>query len=66
VQSKVNWIAGNARDSFDLQNNMTAINSNRREYDLTGGYDYGTAVGKHGMAIKDLYRAKRIISAAKY
>lgn len=60
-------IASEARDRFSIRNSMASINGNRRRFNLQGGYDQ-TAVrmGRYGMPIQDLQRAKRISSATKY
>ena len=60
-------IASNAMDRFSIRNSMAAINGNRRRFQMQGGYDQSAIrVGRNGLAIQDLQRAKRINSATKY
>lgn len=60
-------IASNAMDRFSIRNSMAAINGNRRRFHMQGGYDQSAIrVGRNGLAIQDLQRAKRINSATKY
>lgn len=66
-QSIMSDIANNAADRFSIRNSMAAINGNRRRFHMQGGYDQSAIrVGRQGMIIQDLQRAKRINSAAKY
>lgn len=66
-QSIMSDIADNAMDRFSIRNSMAAINGNRRRFHMQGGYDQSAVrVGRHGMTIQDLQRAKRINSATKY
>lgn len=60
-------IADYTTDRFDIRNSMAAINGNRRRFYMQGGYDQSAIrVGRHGMIIQDLQRAKRITSSLKY
>ena len=60
-------IADYATDRFDIRNSMAAINGNRRRFQMQGGYNQSAiSVGRNGMVIKDLQRAKRITSSMKY
>ena len=66
-QSIMSDIANNAMDRFSIRNSMAAINGNRRRFHMQGGYDQSAVrVGRNGMTIQDLQRAKRINSATKY
>lgn len=60
-------IADYATDRFDIRNSMAAINGNKRRFQMQGGYNQSAiSVGRNGMVIKDLQRAKRINSSMKY
>ena len=60
-------VADIAEDRRALRNSMAAINGNRRRFHMQGGYDQSAIrVGRHGMIIQDLQRAKRITSSLKY
>ena len=60
-------ISKTASDSFNMSQSTSAINANRRQYNMQGGYKQKTiSIGKQGMKLEDLYRAKRIVSATKY
>ena len=66
-QSIMSDIANNASDRFSIRNSMAAINGNRRRFHMQGGYDQSAVrVGRHGMIIQDLQRARRINNATKY
>lgn len=66
-QSIMSDIANNASDRFSIRNSMAAINGNRRRFHMQGGYDQlAVRVGRHGMIIQDLQRARRINNATKY
>lgn len=66
-QNIMSDIASNATDRFSIRNSMAAINENRRKFHMQGGYDQSAVrVGRHGMMIQDLQRAKRINNATKY
>lgn len=56
-------IADTATDRRNLVYDMSAINGNRRAYQLQGGYQQGNIrVGKNGMNIDLINRAKQILS----
>lgn len=60
-------VADQATDRFSIAGAMSAINGNRRRYQLQGGYNQSAVrVGKQGMVIQDLQRAQRIVSSMKY
>lgn len=60
-------ISDQATDRFSIVGAMSTINGNRRRYQLQGGYDQAAVrIGRQGMIIQDLQRAKRIVGAAKY
>ncbi len=66
-QQVLEGIVNDASNRFSLRNSMAAINSNRRRLDMLGGYDQSTVrVGRHGMTVQDLQRAKRITGSLKY
>lgn len=66
-QSVMSDIANNASDRFSIRNSMAAINGNRRRFHMQGGYDQSAVrIGRHGMIIQDLQRARRINNATKY
>lgn len=66
-QSIMSDIANNASDGFSIGNSMAAINGNRHRFHMQGGYDQSAIrVGRHGMIIQDLQRARRINNATKY
>ena len=56
-------IANEATDRFAIRNSMSAINGNRRLYNLYGGYNQqNVRVGKNGMNIQLLKRASDIVA----
>lgn len=60
-------IANNATNRFLIRDSMAAINGNRRRFQMQGGYDQSAVrVGRHGMVIQDLQRARRITSSLRY
>lgn len=60
-------ISNTAKDIFSISQSTAAINENRRQYNMQGGYKQkATKIGKQGMKLEDLYRAKRIVSTIKY
>lgn len=60
-------VADQATDRFSIAGAISAINGNRRRYQLQGGYNQSAVrVGKQGMVIQDLQRAQRIVSSMKY
>lgn len=63
-QEVMSDIADEATDRFDIRNSMSAINGNRRSYYLRGGYNQADVrVGKSGMSIELINKAKNIIKA---
>lgn len=59
-------IADEATDRFAIRNSMAAISGNRRAYLLQGGYNQSSVrVGKTGMSIELLNRAKQIAKQAE-
>lgn len=66
-QSIIANVADQATDRLSIAGAMSAINGNRRRYQLQGGYNQSAVrVGKQGMVIQDLQRAQRIVSSMKY
>lgn len=66
-QSIISTISNEAADRFSIMGSMAAINSNRRKLQMQGDYNQASVrVGRHGMIIQNLQRAKRINSATKY
>lgn len=66
-QNIITNVADQATDRFSIAGAMSAINGNRRRYQLQGGYNQSAVrVGKQGMVIQDLQRAQRIVSSMKY
>lgn len=66
-QSIMSNIAGNASDRFAIRNSMSAINGNSRAFGLQGGYNQAAIrAGKHGLSLKNIYTAKRLISSLKF
>lgn len=62
-QSVMADIADTATDRRNLVYGMSAINGNRRAYQLQGGYQQGNIrVGKNGMNMDLINRAKQILS----
>lgn len=60
-------VADTAEDRRALRNSIAAINGNRRRFRMQGGYDQSAIrVGRYGMIIQDLQRARRITSSLKY
>lgn len=59
-------IADEATDRFAIRNSMSAINGNRRALAMQGGYDQASIrVGKSGLKINTIERAKSILSKYK-
>lgn len=59
-------IADEASDRFNIRNSMSAINGNRRAYYLQGGYNQANVrVGKNGMSVELITKAKAILSHPK-
>lgn len=60
-------IADTASDRFALSDSMAAINNSRMALNLMGDYDQSSVrVGRHGMIIQNLQKAKEITSLLKY
>lgn len=65
-QNVISNISSNATDRFNIRNSMSAINGNRRGYLLSGGYNQSaTRIGRHGMSIELIDKARPIIKAQK-
>lgn len=65
-QNVISNISSNATDRFNIRNFMSAINGNRRGYLLSGGYNQSaTRIGRHGMSIELIDKARSIIKAQK-
>lgn len=65
-QNVISNISSNATDRFNIRNSMSAINGNRRGYLLSGGYNQlATRIGRHGMSIELIDKARSIIKAQK-
>ena len=65
-QNVISNISSNATDRFNIRNSMSAINENRRGYLLSGGYNQSaTRIGRHGMSIELIDKARSIIKAQK-
>ena len=63
-QNVISNISSNATDRFNIRNSMSAINGNRRGYLLSGGYNQSaTRIGRHGMSIELIDKARSIIKA---
>lgn len=60
-QSIMSDIADFAYDRFAIQGSTAAINENRRNYYMTGGYDYDSVhFGRNGMSMELMKKAKEI------
>lgn len=60
-------IVNDASNRFNIRNSMSAINGNRRRFEMQGGYDQSAIrVGRNGLSLKTIATAKRILSARKY
>lgn len=65
-QNTISDIANNALDRFNIQSSMSAINGNRRDFLMRGGYDQASIrVGRRGMSIELLNKAKNILKTHK-
>lgn len=66
-QKIVSDISDEANDRFALKNSMSAINSNRRDFAMKGGWDqYSVRMGRNGLSIHSVLAAKRVVSAFKF
>lgn len=65
-QYAISNIADEATERFAIRNSMSAINGNRRALTMQGGYDQASIrVGKSGLKIDTIERAKSILSKYK-
>ena len=63
-QNIISDIAEESTDRFNIRNSMAAINGNRRGFNMYGGYNQSAIrVGRHGMSIELLEKARTIIKA---
>ena len=63
-QHIISDIAEESTDRFNIRNSMAAINGNRRGFNMYGGYNQSAIrVGRHGMSIELLEKARTIIKA---
>lgn len=66
-QGVMSDIADEATNRFAIRNSMSAINGNRRAFQMQGGYDQASIrVGRNGISMKAVMTAKRVVSALKY
>ena len=65
-QSIISDISENVQDRMALKTSMSAINGNRRDFLMRGGYDQASVrVGRRGMSIELLNKARSILKAQK-
>lgn len=65
-QNIMSDIADEASDRFAIRDSMAAINGNRRRYYLQGGYNQANVrVGKSGMSLELIAKAKKILGEAR-
>lgn len=64
-QKDVRYVAKNSANRRLLSQGMSAINGNRREYEMNGWNLWGTQVGRNGMKLDVMERAKNILSKYK-
>lgn len=65
-QNVISNISSDATDRFNIRNSMSAINGNRRALTMQGGYDQASIrIGKSGLKINTIERAKSILSKYK-
>ena len=65
-QSIISDISSNALDRTNIRTSMSAINGNRRDFLMRGGYDQASIrVGRRGMSIELLNKARSILKAQK-
>ena len=63
-QNIISDIAEESTDRFNIRNSMAAINGNRRGFNMYGGYNQSAIrVGRHGMSIELLEKARSILKA---
>lgn len=66
-QNIMSDIADEALDRFALKDSMSAINSNRRAFNMKGGYNQRSVrIGRNGFSTETILKAKQITSAFKY
>lgn len=59
-------IANEATDRFAIRDSMAAINGNRRRYYLQGGYNQANVrVGKSGMSLELIAKAKKVLHESR-
>ena len=59
-------ISNEASARYNIRNSMSAINGNRRQYKLQGGYDQSSVrVGRKGMSLEVLNKEKQILLKPK-
>ena len=59
-------ISNEASARYNIRNSMSAINGDRRQYKLQGGYDQSSVrVGRKGMSLEILNKAKQILLKPK-
>ena len=65
-QSIISDISENVQDRMALKTSMSAINGNRRQFNMQGGYNQADIrVGRKGMSIELLQKARNILKAQK-
>lgn len=65
-QSIISDISENVQDRMALKTSMSAINGNRRQFHMQGGYNQADIrVGRKGMSIELLQKARNILKAQK-
>lgn len=65
-QNIMSDIADEASDRFAIRDSMAAINGNRRRYYLQGGYNQANVrVGKSGMSLELIAKAKKILGETR-
>ena len=65
-QSIISDISEDVQDRMALKTSMSAINGNRRDFLMRGGYDQASVrVGRRGMSIELLNKARSILKAQK-
>lgn len=65
-QAIISDIAEDSTDRFNIRNSMAAINGNNYAFQLQGGYDQSAVrVGKRGLKVESVAKAKEILSKYK-
>lgn len=65
-QTTMSNIADDATERFNIRNSMSAINGNRRRYYLQGGTNWANVrMGRSGMSLELIAKAKKILSEPK-